>query len=168
MTYVSLFSRIVVLVLAFYGLGTLVSGWSHGDRGGVRRLAGGWTRVDQAISTVVTSFILAVLVVWVLQIANAVAILGSRGTSWGVYVVRSSPAASSLIALSLSIAFMIALSVRLILTIPTVTRFVVKAVGESEWIVEFMEWCIARRNATIAGAMMILNKLRVFRQLFRW
>ena len=167
MNAISLLSGIVVFALSFYGFGTMI-GTSPISRRGVKRLVGVWASLDGLVATVVSSFIISVTLVWALGFFGVVTISGERGVSWGTYIVEGSRAANALIALSLSAAFVALVAGRLALTVPAVTRSVVRSVEESSWLVKFMKWCIERRRATIAGAMWILHKLGMLRRLLVW
>lgn len=121
--------------------------------------------MNQLVSIIVTSFICAVFVVWSLKLAGIVEILGMRGGSWGTYLVNGSISANALIAVALSVAFIGVLGLRVVLTVPSATRFVVRSLGDSRWKVNFMKWATERRNATIASARWILDRLQ---ELFKW
>jgi hypothetical protein len=164
MSLISIFISAVVFALSFYGLGFALGGWKPAPVG-VRRLTGFWARADGIISTVVSSFIIAVVVVWLMKIAGIVQIQGTRGLSWGIYTVTSSLPANSMIALGISLAFIVVLIFRIMITVPAFARLAMRLLGESEWLDEFMLWAVERRKATLAGAMWILSKLQ---GLFKW
>ena len=164
MTIASLFLSAVVFILSFYGIGTVLTGWETPQKG-VRRLTGFWARLEQATATVVTSFMAAVIVVWAMKAMELIEVEGTRGTSWGVYAVHGSMSSNAMIALGISLAFVIALVGRLLVTVPAFARLALRLLGESEWLDEFMEWASERRRATIAGAMWVISKIQ---GLFRW
>jgi hypothetical protein len=164
MSLVSIFLSIVVFVLSFYGLGFALGGWrSSSSR--VRKLTGFWSRLDGVISTIVTSFIIAVVVVWLLKLAGIIQVQGMRGLSWGIYTVSGSLSTNALVALGISLAFIIILIFRILITVPAFAKLAIRLLGESEWLDEFMIWAMERRKATILGAMWILSKLQ---GLFKW
>jgi len=165
MTLVSLFSGIVVFLLAFYGLGAGLGSWTPRSDGGMRRSSRLWSWLAWFISTVVSSFIIAVVVIWVLRSLKVIHLLGIRAGAWGTYTVEGSLASNAMVTISLSLVFVAILTVRVVMTVPAVARLASKIIGESQWLVDFLEWAEARRQATIAGARWILSKIQ---GLFNW
>jgi len=165
MTGLSIMSGIVVFVLAFYGLGALLP-----RRNPKRRIgySGRWSAVEDLVSTVFSSFVIAVIVVWALKGLGFIRVVGLRGVSWGTYVVEGGQTANSIITFSLSIVFVVGFVVRAALVAPRATRQAARSLAESDWFGEFIEWCVARRDATIDGARWLLERVRRLLFLFEW
>jgi len=165
MTALSIMSGIVVFVLSFYGLGALLPRRSPKRRIGY---SGRWSAVEELASTVFSSFVIAVIVVWALKGLGFIQVVGLRGISWGAYVVEGGQTANAIITLSLSIVFVVGFVVRAAFMAPEATRQAARSLAKSDWLDEFIEWCVARRNATIEGARWLLERVRRLLFLFEW
>jgi hypothetical protein len=157
-------SSALAFVIGFYGLGAALKGWGS-RRGAAADRADIWFSIDNYTSTVVSSFIIAVFVILGLQYLGMVDLGPIPGTPWGMYLVGGSLAANTIIVVGLAVTFVTILGIQVLIRVPFVTRLLVRIVGESQWLVDFMEWADMRRRATIEGAKWILSHLQ---RLFRW